>query len=131
MTSSRLCLFKAIFQSFPSPIEHVLTDNGSGFMKSFQAEIEKTSTMHWYTYPRTPKMNAHCERFNRSIQEEFVDWNLHLLQDPSQFNKKMVDYLVWFNTKRPHEGLGQKSPIQFLTQQNPEESRMRWARTID
>ena len=123
-------VFKAIFQSFPYRIEHVLTDNGSEFMKSFQEELEKETLIHWYTYPRTPKMNAHCERFNRSIQEEFVDWNSHLLQDTNQFNKRMVDYLIWFNTKRPHEGLGQMSPIQFLTQKNPEESRMRWARTL-
>lgn len=122
-------VFKAIFKSFPYSIEHVLTDNGSEFMKHFQEELEKQTLVHWYTYPKTPKMNAHCERFNRSIQEEFVDWNAHLLQDPKQFNSKMADYLVWFNTKRPHESLGDKSPIQFLTQQNPEESRMRWACT--
>jgi transposase InsO family protein len=123
-------VFKAIFQSFPYKVEHVLTDNGSEFMKHFQAELEKESLVHWHTYPKTPKMNAHCERFNRSIQEEFVDWNDHLLQDPIAFNKKLADYLVWFNTKRPHEAHGQRSPIQFLTQQNPEESRMRWARTV-
>ncbi len=123
-------VFKAIFQSFPYPIERVLTDNGSEFMKAFQEEVEKTSVIHWYTYPKTPKMNAHCERFNRTIQEEFVDWNLHLLQDPSQFNKKLAKYLIWFNTKRPHEALSQRSPIQFLTQDDTEESRMRWARTL-
>jgi transposase InsO family protein len=122
-------VFKAIFQSFPYKIEQVLTDNGSEFMKSFQSELDQASIPHWHTYPRTPKMNAHCERFNRSIQEEFVDWNMHLLQDPNQFNEKLADYLVWFNTKRPHKGLNGKSPVQFLTQENPEECRMRWART--
>ena len=122
-------VFKAIFQSFPYKIERVLTDNGSEFMKSFQEELDKVSTIHWHTYPRTPKMNAHCERFNRTIQEEFVDWNLHLLHDPEKFNEKLADYLVWFNTKRPHKALGLQSPVQFLIQQNPEECRMRWART--
>lgn len=123
-------VFKAIFQSFPYKIERVLTDNGSEFMKSFQVELDHASIPHWHTYPRTPKMNAHCERFNRTIQEEFVDWNTHLLQDPGQFNKKLADYLVWFNTKRPHKALHNKSPVQFLIQQNPEESRMRWAHTV-
>lgn len=123
-------VFKAIFQSFPYKIERVLTDNGSEFMKSFQTELEKTSTVHWYTYPRTPKMNAHCERFNRTIQEEFVDWNIHLLQDPEKFNEKLANYLVWFNTKRPHKSLKNQSPVQFLIQENPEECRMGWARTI-
>ena len=122
-------VFKAIFGAFPYPIKNVLTDNGSEFMKSFQSELDKQSVTHWHTYPRTPKMNAHCERFNRTIQEEFVDWNLPLLQDPSQFNKKLADWLVWYNTKRPHRSLNMKSPVQNLILENPEESRMRWART--
>lgn len=122
-------VFKAIFRSFPYKIDHVLTDNGSEFMKSFEAELHRQSTTHWHTYPRTPKMNAHVERFNRTIQEEFIDWNLHLLQDPSQFNKKLADWLVWYNTKRPHKSLKLQSPVQFLIQENPEESRMRWAHT--
>ena len=122
-------VFKAIFQSFPYKIEQVLTDNGSEFMKSFQVELDHALIPHWHTYPRTPKMNAHCERFNRTIQEEFVDWNLHLLQDPNQFNKKLADWLVWYNTKRPHKSLKLQSPVQFLIHENPEESRMRWAHT--
>jgi len=28
-------------------------------------------------YPRTPKMNAHCELFNRTLQDELVDYNLY------------------------------------------------------
>jgi len=122
-------VFQAIFQSFPYKIEQVLTDNGSEFMKAFQEGLDQASIPHWHTYPRTPKMNAHCERFNRTIQEEFVDWNLHLLEDPGQFNRKLAGYLVWFNTERPHKALKNKSPIQFLIQQEPEESRMRWAHT--
>ena len=122
-------VFRAIFDSFPYKIERVLTDNGSEFMKLFQAELDHVAVPHWHTYPRTPKMNAHCERFNRTIQEEFVDWNMHLLQDPSQFNRKLSEYLVWYNTKRPHKALKQKSPVQFLIQENPEECQMRWAHT--
>jgi transposase InsO family protein len=120
-------VFRAIFENFPYKIEQVLTDNGSEFMKCFEDELQKQALTHWHTYPRTPKMNAHCERFNRTIQEEFVDWNLHLLEDPSKFNKKLADWLIWYNTKRGHKALKLKSPVQFLIQENPEESRMRWA----
>jgi len=56
-----------IFQDiFPHKIEHVLTDNGSEFMKRFTEELDRRKIPHWHTYPRTPKMNAHSERFNRS-----------------------------------------------------------------
>jgi transposase InsO family protein len=122
---------RAIFDAFPYKIEHILTDNGSEFMKDFEVELQKETIPHWHTFPRTPKMNAHCERFNRTIQEEFANWNLGLLKDPAKFNQKLATWLVWYNTKRPHKSLGLLSPIQFLTQENPEESRLRWAHTLD
>ncbi|MES0328174.1 MAG: integrase core domain-containing protein [Gammaproteobacteria bacterium] len=51
-----------------------------------------------HTYHSTPKMNAHCERFNRTIQEDFVDYNKELLfSDLAAFNEKLADWLVWYN----------------------------------
>ncbi|MEQ1813911.1 MAG: integrase core domain-containing protein [Candidatus Nitrotoga sp.] len=67
------------------------------------------------TYPKTPKMNAHVERFNGSIQNEFVAYHEDLLfTDVNLFNDKLLDYLVWFNTERPHYGLGLISPYEYL-----------------
>ena len=119
-----LRIFKDIF---PHRIEHVLTDNGSEFMKRFAEELERHDIPHWHTYPRTPKMNAHSERFNRTLQEEFLDHHSHLLQDPNQFNDKLAEWLIWYNTERPHRALALKSPVQFMTHLNPQECNMWWA----
>lgn len=55
-------------------------------------------------------MNAHCERFNRTIQEEFSDYH-----KPEVFNRKLIDYLIWYNTKRVHHAFKNKlSPVQFI-----------------
>jgi transposase InsO family protein len=100
---------------FPYPIGRVLSDNGSEFKLAFDAEVAKDGSGRWLTYPRTPKMNAHIERFNGSLQQEFVAYHEDLLfTDINQFNDKLLDYLVWFNTERPHYGLGLKSPCEFL-----------------
>jgi transposase InsO family protein len=48
---------------FPYPFTFVLTDNGSEFMKHFDAALRHLHLTHYHTYPRTPKMNAHVERF--------------------------------------------------------------------
>lgn len=53
---------------FPYRIERVLSDNGSEFKAAFDAEVAKDGVGRWLTYPKTPKMNAHVERFNGSIQ---------------------------------------------------------------
>lgn len=120
--------FLLVRQVFPYPLDHVLTDNGSEFMKHFDHELRRCHQAHWHTYPKTPKMNAHEERFNRTLQEEFVDFHEDALLEPERFNEPLLDYLLWFNGERPHWALGLKSPIQFLTAQNPE-CKMWWHNT--
>lgn len=51
------------------------------------------------------------------MQEEFIDWNLDLIHNKvlfNQLNQRLADYLLWYNTKRPHKSLGLKSPLQYL-----------------
>lgn len=93
----------------------VLTDNGSEFKKHFTAELQRLHLIHFHAYPKTPKMNAHVERFNRTIQEEFIDYHTWLLKDPDDFNRKLMDYLVFYNTERVHHAFkNQLSPVQFM-----------------
>ena len=113
---------------FPLPIDNILTDCGSEFQKEFDQAIRTAHKAHWHTYPRTPKMNAHDERFNRTIQEEFVDYHLEDLLEPHLFNDKLMDYLLWYNGERPHWGINLLSPIQFLTN-NYNKCNMSWPHT--
>lgn len=122
-------VFDLVRLLFPYRLEHVLTDNGSEFMKHFDHELRRLHKTHWHTYPRTPKMNAHCERFNRTIQEEFVDYHEPELLNPDVFNRKLIEWLIWYNGERPHWSLNLKSPIQFLTEKYPEECKMWWRDT--
>ena len=130
--------FELCLKVFPFPIAFVLTDNGSEFMKHFDAELRRLHLIHYHTYPKTPKMNAHCERFNRTIQEEFVDYHAPELLSVYRFNAKLVDWLVWYNTARVHYAFQNKlSPVQFLLNlprsardKLPTECRSGWPHTI-
>ena len=117
---------------FPVKFDYVLTDNGSEFKKHFAQRLQELHLAHYHTYPRTPKMNAHCERFNRTIQEEFVDYHVHELLEPQQFNVTLMEYLIWFNTERPHYALQLQSPLQFLLQWSAtqQECNYRWTDTV-
>lgn len=100
---------------FPYPTTFVLTDNGSEFKKHFTRRLKELQITHYKTYPRTPKMNAHVERFNRTIQEDFVDYHNGLLLDLARFNEKLVDWLVFYNSKRVHHAFNNRlSPLQYL-----------------
>jgi len=66
---------------------------------------------HWWTYPRSPNMNAHAERFNRTIQEQFVDDHEDLLfDDLAAFNRKLADWMLADHAVLPHHSLGRQSP---------------------
>lgn len=109
--------FEKCQKVFPYPFEfqHVLTDNGSEFKKHFSEELKRLHLVHYHTYPKTPKMNAHLERFNRTIQDEFIDYHSFLLSNPDEFNRKLIDYLIFYNTKRVHCAFQNKfSPLQFM-----------------
>ncbi|MDP1629687.1 MAG: integrase core domain-containing protein [bacterium] len=107
--------FDCCLKVFPFSFQFVLTDNGSEFAKHFSEELKRLHLIHYHTYPRTPKMNSHLERFNRTIQDEFVDFHMADLLKPDVFNRKLIDYLVWYNTERVHAAFQNKfSPVQFM-----------------
>jgi transposase InsO family protein len=107
--------FYICLKAFPYPIDFVLTDNGSEFAKEFNQTLNELHLTHYHTYPRTPKMNAHVERFNRSFKEEFLNYKtFELAEDPVSFNAKILDYLIWYNTKRVHCAFQNKmTPVQY------------------
>jgi putative transposase len=104
-------------------------DNGSEFMKSFEDYLLKQEITQVWNYPRTPKMNAFIERYNRTVQEEFVYSHIRLFkEDIEEFNIELMEYLIWYNTERPHFSLDLKSPIDYLLIKN-EFSKMWWTET--
>jgi transposase InsO family protein len=58
--------FNIVRELFFHPLQYVLTDNGSEFMKHFDQELGQLHKIHWHIYPKTPKVNAHVERFSRT-----------------------------------------------------------------
>ena len=100
---------------FPFSFTFILTDNGSEFAKHFSQELKRLHLTHYHIYPKSPQMNGHLERFNRTIQDEFVDFHTSELMEPSFFNQKLIEWLIWYNTVRPHWAFQNKlSPVQFM-----------------
>lgn len=120
--------FQKLELVFPYRIRHVQTDNGSEFQRYFKGYLQAQKTIHFWNYPRRPYRNGHIEKYNRTIQEEFIDQNASLLEDPQHFNQKLTNWLIWYNTKRPHWGLNLKSPVDYLIN-NHHLSRMCWTDT--
>lgn len=114
---------KRVFKEFeelnPTKVHTVQTDNGSEFLKSFHEYIEEQHIKHQFIYPHMPKINAYIERFNRTIQEEFILRNDEIYYDIPAMNRKLTKYLFWYNYQRPHRALKYMSPIVFIETQIP------------
>lgn len=103
-------------------IHTIQTDNGSKYLGRFDEYLKEKNIVHKYIYPRCPRINGCVERSNRVLQESFVyhqEETAYAL-GIQEFNKRLMDYLIWFNTQRPHESLGDVSPINFVLQYHPE-----------
>ena len=114
-STSAADFLKRVIEVCPFTIDELQTDNGSEFAKHFEEACIILGLTHFHTYPRSPKMNPFIERFNRTISEDFIMLNRPVLRDDvSAFNEKLVDWLLWYNTKRPHESLGLVSPLRYI-----------------
>lgn len=101
-------------QKNPTPIHTIQTDNGGEFMARFHEYVESEDLKHVFTYPHSPKINGVVERFNRTIQEEFINRNDEIYYDLEAFQIKLDQYLDWYNYRRPHASLNHVSPMTFI-----------------
>jgi len=118
-----LDFFKKLNKVYPlkNGIKTVQTDNGAEYQGVFDDYLKQKGIKHLFIYPRCPKINAFVERANRTLKEEFINHHLDLaLTDLKLFNQKLIKYLIWYNTKRPHYSLNNKSPINYLLEVAPE-----------
>ncbi len=69
------------------------TDNGNGFLKHFESYAEANKLIHFFNYPKRPKMNAYIERFNGVLQSQFVISYSLEMGEAQIFNALLMDYL--------------------------------------
>lgn len=97
------------------PIHTIQTDNGSEFEKYFDQALKELTINHLWSRPHSPKVNGFVERFNGTLQQEFINYHLDLSTiDKPLFDRKLSEWLVYYNTRRPHHSLHLKTPYQKL-----------------
>jgi transposase InsO family protein len=102
-------------QRMPFPVRAIQIDGGSEFRGDFELECQKRNIRLFELPPRSPKLNGHVERINRTHDEEFyqvynLPWTCQALR-PEQRHWEDI-----YNTVRPHESLNDLTPQEFLIQ---------------
>ena len=112
--ANALVVLKTLQIMLPVSIHTIQTDNGSEFEGVFDQFCREKKITHKWIYPKMPKVNGVIERFNRSIQEEWLDMYQDELINPDIANKRIAEYLHFYHNDRIHEGLGDKTPAEVL-----------------
>jgi IS30 family transposase len=113
-SQNTLDFFKKLEIVYPLKIKSIQTDNGLEFLGMFDNYLKRKHIPHYFIYPRCPKINGVVERYQRTLEEEFLDPNLDLIHNPKLFSDKLTDYLIFYLLERPHKSLGLKSPMDYL-----------------
>lgn len=95
-------------------IQVLHTDNGSEFDGYFAQAIKDLNIPRVYSRPHTPKDNPVNERFNRTLEDEWLYESFFDPHDLMNANEDLTRWLIKYNTYRPHESLDQLTPIEYV-----------------
>ena len=94
------------------PIENLQTDNGSEFAWEFERASAGLGIQRYFSRVRTPKGNPEIERFNQTLEYEWL-YNCNLSLDPEELNPRLGEWLIEYNFHRPHQSLAYFTPIAY------------------
>jgi transposase len=90
----------------------ILSDNGSEFMKDFSSACDRLKIKRFHSRPYTPKDNPEVERLIKTYIYEYLN-DGHWSDDINKLNKYITDWLIEYNTIRPHQTLKYLTPLEY------------------
>ena len=91
------------------PLRFLIHDNDSSFCSAFDAVFESEGFHVIPTPVQAPNANAFSERWVRTVREECLD--LILIMNAAHLRRVVIEFVVYYNTARPHQGIDQQTPI--------------------
>lgn len=89
----------------------ILTDRGTEYCGKlenhpFQLYLDLEDIDHTRTKAKSPQTNGICERFHRTIQEEFysIIFRKKVFRSIEELQAELDEWISWYNTERTHSG---------------------------
>jgi putative transposase len=113
--SSAARFITTILTRMPFTVKALQVDGGSEFQSIFEERCQKLGIHLFVLPPRSPKLNGHVERANRTHAEEFYEVTDSEFDMPS-VNPALRHWEITYNTIRPHQALSYLTPNEYLVQ---------------
>jgi len=99
------------YEEHSAAVEHLLTDNGREYCgrelkHHFELFLAISQIRHRRTEVRSPQTNGFCERFHRTVKEEFLAVAFHktFYESLDQLMADLDRYLEFYNRESAHQG---------------------------
>lgn len=106
---------ETLLERTPFTVRAIQVDGGSEFMGAFEEACSEKEIPLYVLPPRSPKLNGHVERAQRTHTEEFHDYYMGEL-DLKSVNQALQEWEVFYNTIRPHHSLDLSTPAEYLNE---------------
>ena len=94
-------------------VKFLIRDRAGQFTGSFDAVFTAAGIRILASPPQAPRANAICERIIGILRRELFDRSL--IVNEHHLRRVLTEYLLHYNTARPHRSLGQLAPAQAPT----------------
>ena len=88
---------------------HLILDRDSSFLPLREYLKRFTQFEPVLLSPKSPNLNAHMERFMRSLKQECL--NRMILFGRRSLDTALREYVEHYHTERPHQGIGNVVPF--------------------
>ena len=99
------------FERHELPMLRILTDRGTEYcgkaeQHDYQLYLALNDIDHTKTKAKSPQTNGICERFHKTILDEFykVTFRKKLYADLESLQQDLDEWLVYYNEQRTHQG---------------------------
>lgn len=99
-------------RKFPFPIRAIQIDGGSEFKKHFEEACQMKNVRLFVIPARSPKLQGHVERANRTHREEFYEVET-IGSTLEEHNRQLEHWTNTYNTIRPHQSLAYLTPQEY------------------
>lgn len=105
------------YRSLGIVVKRMMTDNGNAYRSTAHAAAcRDLGLKHLRTDPYTPRTNGKAERFIRTLVE---GWAYDAVYGSSaERSAALGPWLERYNSRRPHRGIGRRTPMQRLAEIN-------------